>query len=145
MVIVNVWHHRFDAYSFVVALVSIGLAMTVPGFLAADPATEIMGEIVKQLTDAVTDEDLVRNVEISAKDYDEVSEVTKVQARQVGITALVDVSITNVPCLLGHASRGRTIEGAYPLGGTGRPRCQGQGYGRGYGRHLSAFVGRRRG
>eukprot|EP00984_Skeletonema_dohrnii_P034056 scaffold32889_cov44-Skeletonema_dohrnii-CCMP3373.AAC.1 len=71
VVIANAWHHRSDAYSSVLALISIGLAMAVPGFLAADPAAgmlvagmiamtgaEIMGESVKQLTDAVTDEDL---------------------------------------------------------------------------------------
>jgi hypothetical protein len=36
VVIANAWHHRSDAYSSVLALVSIGLAITVPGMVAAD-------------------------------------------------------------------------------------------------------------
>merc|ERR1711933_172543 len=68
VVIANAWHHRSDAYSSLLALISIGLAMFIPGFLAADlfagilvagmiamTAAEIMGESVKQHTDAVTE------------------------------------------------------------------------------------------
>ena len=118
VVIANAWHHRSDAYSSVLALISIGLAMSVPGFLAADPAAgmlvagmiamtgaEIMGESVKQLTDAVTDEDLVKEVEfISSADAD-VKNVTRVRARQVGPSALVDVEVTTPRDLSASAMR----------------------------------------
>eukprot|EP00585_Thalassiosira_rotula_P007369 CAMPEP_0196137420 /NCGR_PEP_ID=MMETSP0910-20130528/5405_1 /TAXON_ID=49265 /ORGANISM="Thalassiosira rotula, Strain GSO102" /LENGTH=492 /DNA_ID=CAMNT_0041397871 /DNA_START=588 /DNA_END=2066 /DNA_ORIENTATION=+ len=121
VVIANAWHHRSDAYSSVLALVSIGLAMAVPGFLAADPfagmlvagmiamtGAEIMGESVKQLTDAVTDEKLVRDVEMLASDDADVKNVTRVRARQVGSSALVDVEVEVPPDL--SASCMRAIE-----------------------------------
>ena len=121
VVIANAWHHRSDAYSSVLALISIGLAMSVPGFLAADPfagmlvagmiamtGAEIMGESIKQLTDAVTDEDLVKNVEITSSEDPDVRNVTKVRARQVGSSALVDVDV-DVPIDL-SASAHRAIE-----------------------------------
>lgn len=118
VVIANAWHHRSDAYSSVLALISIGLAMAVPGFLAADPAAgmlvagmiamtgaEIMGESVKQLTDAVTDEDLVREVEMIASADADIRNVTRVRARQVGSSALVDVEVTAPPDLSASAMR----------------------------------------
>ena len=121
VVIANAWHHRSDAYSSVLALVSIGLAMSVPGFLAADPfagmlvagmiamtGAEIMGESVKQLTDAVTDEELVKNVKIVSSEDADVRNVTRVRARQVGSRALVDVDV-DVPLEL-SASAHRAIE-----------------------------------
>eukprot|EP00984_Skeletonema_dohrnii_P003593 scaffold1219_cov81-Skeletonema_dohrnii-CCMP3373.AAC.5 len=118
VVIANAWHHRSDAYSSVLALISIGLAMAVPGFLAADPAAgmlvagmiamtgaEIMGESVKQLTDAVTDEDLVRDVEMIASADADIRNVTRVRARQVGSSALVDVEVTAPPDFSASAMR----------------------------------------
>ncbi|KAL3757858.1 hypothetical protein ACHAWU_002778 [Discostella pseudostelligera] len=121
VVIANAWHHRSDAYSSVLAMISIGLAMSVPSFLAADPAAgilvagmiamtgaEILGESVKQLTDAMTDEELVRNVEMVASDDADIRRVTRVRARQVGSSALVDVEV-EVPSDL-SASAMRAIE-----------------------------------
>jgi divalent metal cation (Fe/Co/Zn/Cd) transporter len=118
VVIANAWHHRSDAYSSVLALISIGLAMAVPGFLAADPAAgmlvagmiamtgaEIMGESVKQLTDAVTDEELVREVETIASADADIRNVTRVRARQVGSSALVDVEVTAPPDFSASAMR----------------------------------------
>lgn len=118
VVIANAWHHRSDAYSSVLALISIGLAMAVPGFLAADPAAgmlvagmiamtgaEIMGESVKQLTDAVTDEELVKDVEIIASEDADIKGVTRVRARQVGSSALVDVEVEVPPDLSASAMR----------------------------------------
>lgn len=118
VVIANAWHHRSDAYSSILALISIGLAMSVPGFLAADPlagmlvagmiamtGAEIMGESMKQLTDAVTDEELVRSVENVASDDPDVREVTRVRARQVGSKALVDVLLTTPPDLSSSAMK----------------------------------------
>ena len=107
VVIANAWHHRSDAYSSVLALISIGLAMSVPGFLAADPAAgmlvagmiamtgaEIMGESMKQLTDAVTDEEMIKSVESVASEDADVKDVVRVRARQVGSKALVDVEVS---------------------------------------------------
>eukprot|EP00571_Detonula_confervacea_P015980 CAMPEP_0172307466 /NCGR_PEP_ID=MMETSP1058-20130122/8317_1 /TAXON_ID=83371 /ORGANISM="Detonula confervacea, Strain CCMP 353" /LENGTH=597 /DNA_ID=CAMNT_0013019639 /DNA_START=164 /DNA_END=1957 /DNA_ORIENTATION=+ len=118
IVIANAWHHRSDAYSSVLALISIGLAMAVPGFLAADPfagmlvagmiamtGAEIMGESVKQLTDAVTDEEMVKNVEMVASDDADIRNVTRVRARQVGSSALVDVAVEVPPDLSATAMR----------------------------------------
>ena len=118
VVIANAWHHRSDAYSSILALISIGLAMSVPGFLAADPlagmlvagmiamtGAEIMGESMKQLTDAVTDEELVRSVENVASDDPDVREVTRVRARQVGSKSLVDVLLTTPPDLSSSAMK----------------------------------------
>lgn len=118
VVIANAWHHRSDAYSSVLALISIGLAMAVPGFLAADPAAgmlvagmiamtgaEILGESVKQLTDAVTDEELVKSVEMVAAEDVDIKGVTRVRARQVGSSALVDVEVEVPPDLSASAMR----------------------------------------
>ncbi|KAL7529036.1 hypothetical protein ACHAWF_002818 [Thalassiosira exigua] len=118
VVIANAWHHRSDAYSSVLALISIGLAMAVPGFLAADPfagmlvagmiamtGAEILGESVKQLTDAVTDEELVQNVERVASEDADVKQVTRVRARQVGSSALVDVQVEVPPDLSASAMK----------------------------------------
>ena len=118
VVIANAWHHRSDAYSSVLALISIGLAMAVPGFLAADPlagmlvagmiamtGAEIMGESMKQLTDAVTDEELVRNVEVVSGEDLDVKNVIRVRARQVGSKALVDVEVETPPDLSASAMK----------------------------------------
>lgn len=79
----------------------------VAGMIAMTGA-EIMGESVKQLTDAVTDEELVKNVEIVSSEDIDVRNVTRVRARQVGSSALVDVDI-DVPIEL-SASAHRAIE-----------------------------------
>ena len=42
VVIANAWHHRSDAYSSILALGSIFLAMTVPGMAAADAAAGLL-------------------------------------------------------------------------------------------------------
>lgn len=118
VVIANAWHHRSDAYSSVLALISIGLAMAVPGFLAADPlagmlvagmiamtGAEIMGESMKQLTDAVTDEELVQNVEVVSGEDPDVKKVTRVRARQVGSKSLVDVEVETPPDLSASAMK----------------------------------------
>ena len=119
VIIVNAWHHRSDAYSSVLALLSIGVAMTVPGYQAVDPATgilvagmiavtgaEILGKSVKQLTDAITtDEELLRNVKVHALDNADVTRVVRVQARQVGLSALVDLEVEVSPDLPALAMR----------------------------------------
>lgn len=112
VVMANAWHHRSDAYSSVLALISIGLAMTVPGMLAADSFAgilvagmicmtggEIMGESIKQLSDT-NNEELVSQVSKIVTQSPHVQRVDHVRARQVGSQALVDVRLTvaeNVP------------------------------------------------
>ena len=120
VVLANAWHHRSDAYSSVLALVSIGLAMTFPSLVAADAAAgilvagmicmtgaEIFGESVKQLTDT-NDEDLVERVEAVIRESDDgadVLDVKRIRARQVGSTSLVDVSIVTPDGLTATANR----------------------------------------
>jgi cation diffusion facilitator family transporter len=113
VVIANAWHHRSDAYSSILALFSIALAIN--GWLAADAGAglivagmialtgvEIMGESIKQLTDTV-DETLVQRVEMvlhQAKHHygnRVISGIQRVRARQVGSSSLVDVSIVTPP------------------------------------------------
>ena len=120
VVIANAWHHRSDAYSSILALVSIGLAMSVPGLLAADAAAgilvagmicmtgaEIFGESVKQLTDT-NDEMLVGRVDSIIRegvDGADVLDVKRIRARQVGSSSIVDVSITTRERLSSTANR----------------------------------------
>lgn len=108
VLIANAWHHRSDAYSSVLALGSIFLAMTVPGMLAADSAAgllvagmicstgmEIMFDAAKQLTD-MADGDLTKSVTSTLKfsQTDDILSINRVRARQVGSSSLVDASIT---------------------------------------------------
>jgi cation diffusion facilitator family transporter len=118
VILANAWHHRSDAYSSVLALLAIGLAMYFPAMIAADSAAgilvagmicmtgaEIMGESIKQLTDT-SNEALVKKIKRLAKDYsDNVFEVTRVRARQVGSSAIVDVAIATPGELSSSASR----------------------------------------
>jgi len=106
VVIANAWHHRSDAYSSILALASIGLAMSVPGMAAADAAAgllvagmicmtgaDIMGEAVKQLTDT-SDEQLVERVKTMAlEESDDVLEIERIRARWMGSSAIVDLAI----------------------------------------------------
>jgi len=104
VVIANAWHHRSDAYSSVLALGSIGLAMI--GLPAADAAAgilvagmicmtgaEIFGEAVKQLTDA-SDELLEQRVKEEILGQEDVLGVERIRTRWMGSKALVDVAIT---------------------------------------------------
>ena len=106
IVIANAWHHRSDAYSSVLALGSIALAMYVPGLVAVDAAAglfvagmicmtgaEIMGESIKQLTDTSNDE-LVERITALAANSEDVLKVNRVRARQVGSASTVDVSVS---------------------------------------------------
>lgn len=118
VVIANAWHHRSDAYSSVLALASIALAMMVPGLLAADAAAgmlvagmicmtgaEILGESIKQLTDT-SDEGLVGRVtDIVRKGEEDVLDVKRVRARQVGSSSVVDVSVVTPQGLSTSANR----------------------------------------
>jgi cation diffusion facilitator family transporter len=117
IVIANAWHHRSDAYSSILALIAIGLAMYFPVFIAADSAAgllvagmicmtgaEIMGESIKQLTDT-SNVALVEQVSDLAAGSPDVFDVKRVRARQVGSSAIVDVAITTHGDLPSSASR----------------------------------------
>jgi cation diffusion facilitator family transporter len=119
VVIANAYHHRSDAYSSILALVSIALAMLVPGLIAADSAAgllvggmicmtgaEIMGEAVKQLTDSSADESLVANVKrLALQESADVLDVTRIRTRQMGSKAFVDVTISTPESLSKSATR----------------------------------------
>lgn len=108
IVIANAWHHRSDAYSSVLALGSIALAMYVPGLVAVDAAAglfvagmicmtgaEILGESIKQLTDMSNDDELlVERITALAANSEDVLKVNRVRARQVGSASTVDVSVS---------------------------------------------------
>lgn len=117
VVIANAWHHRSDAYSSILALASIGMAIFIPGFLAADAAAgmlvagmicmtgaEIMGESIKQLTDT-SNQELVEKVTIIANEQEDVDQVTRVRARQVGSSAMIDVEVSMQEDLSSSAAR----------------------------------------
>jgi len=121
VVIANAWHHRSDAYSSILALGSIGLAMSVPGMLAADSAAgllvagmicmtgaEIMGEAVKQLTDT-GDRELVARVRGHLKSVvegsDDIVGIGRVRARWMGSKAIVDLAVTTKDSLSSSAIR----------------------------------------
>lgn len=104
VVIANAWHHRSDAYSSILALGSIGLAMI--GLPAADAAAgilvagmicmtgaEIFGEAVKQLTDT-SDELLEQRVKEEILGQEDVLGVERIRTRWMGSKALVDIAIT---------------------------------------------------
>jgi len=111
VVIANAWHHRSDAYSSVLALLSIAWAMT--GFPLADAAagmmvagmicmtgTEILIESVKQLSDSA-DSDLQKEVVeiLDELDDDDIIATTSVRARQMGYAVSVDVTV-EIPSVL---------------------------------------------
>lgn len=111
VVIANAWHHRSDAYSSVLALLSIAWAMI--GFPAADAAAgilvagmicmtggEIMVESVKQLSDSA-DSDLQSEILeiLDELDDDDVIATTSVRARQMGSAASLDV-VVEIPSVL---------------------------------------------
>lgn len=118
VVIANAWHHRSDAYSSILAMGSIGLAMSIPGMAFADAAAgllvagmicmtgaEIMGEAVKQLTDA-SDRELAARIKVLAlESSDDIIEVKRIRSRWMGSTAIVDVAITTSDKLSASANR----------------------------------------
>lgn len=118
VVIANAWHHRSDAYSSILALASIGLAMSVPGMAFADAAAgllvagmicmtgaEILGESVKQLTDT-SDQLLVKRIKkLVLKESDDILKVNRVRARWMGSSAIVDIEVCTRENLSTSANR----------------------------------------
>jgi cation diffusion facilitator family transporter len=96
VIIANAWHHRSDAFSSILSLGSIALAIFFPGFLIADSAAgifiagmicmtglEILGESMKQLTDTSDQTLNIRLIKL-AESVDGVQEVKSVRARSIG-------------------------------------------------------------
>lgn len=118
VVLANAYHHRSDAYSSILALISIGLAIFVPGMAAADAAAgllvagmicmtgaEIMGDAVKQLTDT-SDEELGERVkELALNESDDVIEIDRIRTRWMGSSAIVDLSIKTPQNLSSSANK----------------------------------------
>jgi len=118
VVIANAWHHRSDAYSSVLALASIGLAMSVPGMVVMDAGAgllvagmicmtgaEIMGEAVKQLTDT-SDEKLEERVKVLAlQESEDVLEIERIRTRWMGSSAIVDLSLKTAENLSSSANK----------------------------------------
>jgi cation diffusion facilitator family transporter len=118
VVIANAWHHRSDAYSSILALASIFLAMSVPGMVVADAGAgllvagmicmtgaEIMGEAVKQLTDT-SDEKLEERVKMLAlHESEDVVEVERIRTRWMGSSAIVDLALRTAENLTSSANK----------------------------------------
>lgn len=119
VVIANAWHHRSDAYSSILALLSIAWAMT--GFVMADSAAglmvagmicmtggDILVESIQQLSDS-THEGLqleLKNLVTGLVDHDDdVLGIADLRARRVGSTAVVDITLETSPNLSTTAAR----------------------------------------
>lgn len=105
VVLANAWHHRSDAFSSVLSLASIALAILFPKLLIADSACgifiagmimltgiEILVESIRQLSDT-QNEEVISLVEEAGRSVDGVLGVQRVRARSVGNGNLVDLTI----------------------------------------------------
>lgn len=105
IVIANAWHHRSDAFSSVLSLMSIALAIAVPSLVVVDSAAglmvagmicttglEILFESIKQLTDT-SDSELESLVSKVARDVKGVDDIKFIRARSAGSGSLVDLTI----------------------------------------------------
>ena len=105
VIIANAWHHRSDAFSSVLSLASIAMAMYLPGLLVADSAAgiliagmicmtgiEILIESIRQLTDT-SDTSLTTKIEKMVRSIKGVEGVTAVRSRSIGSGSLVDMTL----------------------------------------------------
>ncbi len=105
VIIANAWHHRSDAFSSILSLASIAMAIFLPGLLAADSAAgmliagmicmtglEILIESIRQLTDT-SDSSLTTKIENMVRGIKGVEEVTAVRSRSIGSGSLVDMTL----------------------------------------------------
>ena len=112
IIVANAWHHRSDAFSSVISLISIGLATTFPQLIIMDSAagifvagmicltgSEILMESIKELTDT---EDVVLKEKLreAALAVPGVDGVASLRSRTVGSgSSLVDLTIQIDPKL----------------------------------------------
>lgn len=105
ILVANAWHHRSDAFSSILSLISIAVAIAIPGLLVADSAAgilvagmicltglEILFESVKQLTDT-SDSQLAKKIAVIARNVDGVLGAANIRARTVGSGSLVDLTV----------------------------------------------------
>lgn len=105
ILIANAWHHRSDAFSSILSLVSIALAMLMPQFSFADAGgglliagmicfsgIEILFESVKQLSDT-SDNSNVPEIRSIVENTDGVLGVSSIRTRSVGSGEVVDILI----------------------------------------------------
>lgn len=105
IIIANAWHHRSDAFSSILSMASIAIAIIFPKLLFVDSAAgilvaamitltglEVMSESITQLTDTV-DATLVSDINKMALDVRGVLGVKNVRARSVGSGSLVDMTV----------------------------------------------------
>lgn len=105
ILIANAWHHRSDAYSSVLSLLSIAIAIIFPQYLFMDPAggillggiisltgIDILFESIKQLSDSA-DHQLEEEVSEITLGIEGVISVKRIRARSVGSKDFVDVTI----------------------------------------------------
>lgn len=105
LLIANAWHHRSDAFSSVLSLISIAFAMFFPQFAFTDAAggilvagmismsgMEILLESIKQLTDT-SDHDLEPAIGEVCMQVQGVLGVKQIRGRSVGNGRIVDVTI----------------------------------------------------
>lgn len=109
ILIANAWHHRSDAFSSILSLISIAFAMILPHkFLFADAAggilvagmicltgLEILFESVKQLTDtaATSDDKLLLDITKIAESVAGVIGIKQLRSRSVGSGYIIDMAI----------------------------------------------------
>lgn len=105
IVIANAWHHRSDAFSSVLSLFSIAVAIYLPGFLVVDSAAgiliagmisisgmEILFESIKSLADT-SNKDLTSGVKRVTESVEGVLGVRNIRTRSVGSNSLIDLTI----------------------------------------------------
>ena len=106
ILLANAWHHRSDAFSSVLSMASIGVAILFPSLLVFDSLAgillagviattglEILSESVRQLTDT-HDSDVSTKVKLLVEEKcGDVLGVRKVRSRSVGSKNIVDVTV----------------------------------------------------
>ena len=112
IIVANAWHHRSDAFSSVISLFSIALAILFPRLAFIDAAAgifvagticmtgaEILMESISELTDT-NDEGLEKEVQLAIEGMTGVVGVSQLRTRTVGSGAsLVDLTILTDPKL----------------------------------------------
>ncbi len=105
ILIANAWHHRSDAFSSVLSMISITAAILFPGLLVADSAAgiliagmicisgmEILFESIKHLSDT-SDKDLADSIKQVSLSVDGVLGAKNIRTRSIGSSSLIDLTV----------------------------------------------------